>query len=302
MGRATATAVDARGPAWGAYVELLKPITWFPPMWAFACGLVASGANLAERWPLIVAGVALAGPLICGTSQVVNDWFDRHVDALNEPDRPIPSGRVPGRRALWFAIAWTMLSIAVAVALGPWVAAAGVLGMAFAWAYSAPPFRFKQNGWIGNAAVGLCYEGLPWFTAAAVALGAYPGNEILWLCLLYSAGAHGIMTLNDFKAIEGDLEMGIRSLPASLGPERAARLACWVMALPQLGVILLLVSWDRLWAAYAVGAVLLAQIACMARMLKDPRKFAPWYNATGVSLYVSGMMISAFAVRGLVGA
>ena len=81
MGRASASLARPRGPAWGAYLELLKPITWFPPMWAFACGLVASGAPLLERWPLIVAGVALAGPLICGTSQVVNDWFDRHVDA-----------------------------------------------------------------------------------------------------------------------------------------------------------------------------------------------------------------------------
>ena len=302
MGRATASAVDARGPAWGAYVELLKPITWFPPMWAFACGLVASGANLLERWPLIVAGVALAGPLICGTSQIVNDWFDRHVDALNEPKRPIPSGRVPGRRALWFAIVWTALSVVVAVALGPWVAAAGILGLVFAWAYSAPPLRFKQNGWLGNGAVAVCYEGLPWFTAAAVALGAYPGNEILWLCLLYSAGAHGIMTLNDFKAIEGDRAMGIKSLPASLGPERAARLACWVMAVPQLGVIMLLVAWDKPWAAAAIGVMLVAQIACMARMLTDPRKYAPWYNATGITLYVSGMMVSAFAVRGLVGA
>lgn len=302
MGRATASAVDARGPAWGAYVELLKPITWFPPMWAFACGLVASGANLLERWPLIVAGVALAGPLICGTSQIVNDWFDRHVDALNEPNRPIPSGRVPGRRALWFAILWTALSAAVAVALGPWVAAAGILGLVFAWAYSAPPLRFKQNGWLGNGAVAACYEGLPWFTAAAVALGAYPGNEILWLCLLYSAGAHGIMTLNDFKAIEGDRAMGIKSLPATLGPERAARLACWVMVLPQLGVIMLLVSWEKPMAAAAIGVMLVAQIACMARMLTDPRKYAPWYNATGITLYVSGMMVSAFAVRGLVGA
>ncbi|HNM26365.1 MAG TPA: efflux RND transporter permease subunit, partial [Saprospiraceae bacterium] len=40
-------------------------------------------------------GLVLAGPLLCGSSQVVNDWFDRHVDAINEPNRPIPSGRMP---------------------------------------------------------------------------------------------------------------------------------------------------------------------------------------------------------------
>ena len=66
-----------------AVLELLKPITWFAPMWALGCGVVSSGVPLAEiRWPVALAGVLLAGPLVCGTSQAVNDWFDRHVDAI----------------------------------------------------------------------------------------------------------------------------------------------------------------------------------------------------------------------------
>jgi chlorophyll synthase len=269
-------------------------------MWAFGCGLVASGQPLGQRWPLVLAGIGLAGPLICGTSQAVNDWFDREVDAINEPGRPIPSGRVPGRRGLYFAIAWTLLSALVALAIGPWVAAAGLLGLAFAWAYSAPPLRLKQNGWYGNAAVGLCYEGLPWFTAAAVAAGGLPSHHSIWLALLYSIGAHGIMTLNDFKSVEGDRRMGVRSLPAQLGPARAARLACVVMSVPQVAVVALLLHWSRPIEASLVGAFLLAQLALMSRMLKDPMARAPWYNATGVSLYVMGMLVSAFAVRALV--
>jgi chlorophyll synthase len=302
MGRAAASTLAPARASWSAYVELLKPITWFPPMWAFGCGLVASGQPIGQRWPWVVAGIALAGPLICGTSQVVNDWFDRHVDALNEPHRPIPSGRVPGRNALWFAIAWSLVSLAVAVALGPWIGIAGFVGLLLAWAYSAPPVRLKQNGWWGNAVVGLCYEGLPWFTAATVAIGALPSHHTLWLALLYSAGAHGIMTLNDFKAIEGDRQMGIRSLPAMLGRARAARLACVVMAVPQVVVVALLYAWGRPVEASIVAGVLVAQLACMARMLTDPKRFAPWYNATGVSLYVLGMLASAFGVRALVAA
>lgn len=302
MGRVTATVLDPVQPSWTAYLELLKPITWFPPMWAFGCGLVASGQALDERWPLILAGIALAGPLICGTSQVVNDWFDRHVDAINEPQRPIPSGRAPGRSALYFAIAWTVLSALVAISLGPWVAIAGIAGLLFAWAYSAPPLRLKQNGWFGNAAVGVCYEGLPWFTAAAVAAGTLPSHHTLWLALLYSIGAHGIMTLNDFKAIEGDREMGVRSLPVQLGVDRSVRLACGVMIIPQISVVLFLISWQRPLEAGIVGLSLVIQSILMIRLLKDPLRLAPWYNATGVTLYVLGMMVSAFAVRGLVGA
>ena len=114
-------------PAPSAIAELLKPITWFPPMWAFGCGVVASGVSVAERWPLILAGLLLAGPAVCATSQAVNDWFDREVDAINEPRRPIPSGRMPGRWGLYIAIGWTLLSLVLAATLGPVGFGAGLL-------------------------------------------------------------------------------------------------------------------------------------------------------------------------------
>ena len=282
-----------------AVLELLKPITWFAPMWAFGCGIVSAGEPLGPRLPMIVAGIALAGPLVCATSQAANDWFDRHVDAINEPDRPIPSGRIPGRWGLAIALVWTALSLEVAAALGAVVLGAACVGMALAWAYSAPPFRLKRNGWIGNAAVALCYEGLPWFTGAAVMTGAVPHGAVLALALLYSVGAHGIMTLNDFKSVEGDRAMGIDSLPVLLGVDRAARFACGVMVVPQVAVVVLLLAWSRPAYALAVGVLTAAQLLLMPRLLAQPREKAPWYGATGVSLYVLGMLVSAFAARAL---
>jgi chlorophyll synthase len=286
-------------PAPKAVLELLKPITWFPPMWAFGCGAVSSGMPASGRWPTVIAGILLAGPLVCATSQAVNDWFDRHVDAINEPNRPIPSGRIPGQWGLYIAILWTVLSLALAWWLGPLVLAAASVGLVLAWMYSAPPFRLKQNGWWGNSAVAVSYEGLPWITGAAVMLaGAMPDYRIFVLAALYSFGAHGIMTLNDFKSVEGDRQMKLGSLPVRLGPERAARLACVVMALPQFVVVALLFSgWGELYHALIVSVFLAVQLALMVRLLKDPRKLAPWYNATGVSLYVLGMLVSAFALR-----
>lgn len=279
-----------------AVLTLLKPITWFAPMWAFGCGAVSSGLPTEGRWLTIAAGIVLAGPLVCATSQAVNDWYDRHVDAINEPNRPIPSGRIPGVWGLIIGIAWTLLSMAVAYWIGIEVFWAACVGLVFAWAYSAPPLRFKQNGWLGNAAVGICYEGLPWLTGAMVIIGGTPGWEIFTIAGLYSLGAHGIMTLNDFKAIEGDRELGVRSLPVQLGAGRAARLACLVMAVPQMVVILLLLHWDAPYYAIGVIGLLLAQYMLMPKLLSDPEKYAPWYNATGTSLYVSGMLVTAFAL------
>ena len=266
-------------------------------MWAFACGVVASGVPLAQHWPVAVVGVLLAGPLVCATSQAVNDWFDRHVDAINEPHRPIPSGRMPGRWGLGLAVAWTALSLLTAVVLGPWGFAAAALGLLLAWAYSAPPLRLKRNGWWGNAACGLSYEGLAWVTGAAVmAGGQMPTLPSLILAALYSAGAHGIMTLNDFKAVAGDRQMGIRSLPVQLGVVGAAHVASWAMAVPQLAVAALLLHWDHPGHAAAVLALVAVQALMMRRFVQAPVERALWYSGFGVPLFVSGMMVSAAAI------
>lgn len=291
-----AVASRAAVPSAAAILELAKPVTWFPPMWAFMCGVVSSGVALGSRWQFLLAGVILAGPLVCGTSQAVNDWFDRHVDAINEPGRPIPSGRIPGRWGLWLAIGGSIVSAVVAALIGPWVFVAALVGLAFAWAYSAPPFRLKTSGIWGPAAVALSYEGLTWFTGASVMAGGLPDGRILALIGLYSLGAHGIMTLNDFKAVEGDRQMGIRSLPVTLGIVPAARVACIVMAVPQIVVVALLFHWGLLWHGAGVAALVAGQFGLMVRLLGDPRARTPWYNATGTSLYVFGMLGSAFGV------
>jgi chlorophyll synthase len=285
-------------PAPSTVAELLKPITWFPPMWAFGCGVVASGVPLEGRWLMVATGVLLAGPLVCATSQAVNDWFDRHVDAINEPHRPIPSGRMPGRWGLGVAIVWTLLSLLVAATLGPVGFGAAVVGLALAWAYSAPPLRLKRNGWWGNLACGVCYEGLAWVTGAAVmAGGGWPSAASLALAALYSLGAHGIMTLNDFKSIEGDTRTGIRSLPVQLGPRRAALAACWTMALPQAVVVVLLWNLDQPVHASIVAGLLGAQIVLMRRFVAAPVERATWYSALGINFFVLGMLASAFALR-----
>jgi chlorophyll/bacteriochlorophyll a synthase len=293
------TIQDRRLPEPRALLRLIKPITWFPPVWAFLCGAVSSGADLGAAWATVLLGMVLAGPVVCGMSQAANDWCDRHVDAVNEPDRPIPSGRVPGRWGLYVALAMSGLALALGLLLGPWGAGATLVAVLAAWAYSAEPVRLKRSGWWGPGLVGLSYEGLPWFTGAAVLLSAAPRFETIAIAALYAFGAHGIMTLNDFKALEGDRQHGVRSLPVVLGPEVAARIACTVMGMAQALVIAFLLVLGATWHALAVGLLLLAQVAAMRVLMRDPKAKAPWYNGTGVLFYVSGMMISAFALRSL---
>ena len=137
--------------------------------------VISSGMPVLANWYTVLAGVILAGPLVCAMSQAINDWHDRHVDAINEPHRPIPSGRIPGKWGLYIAGTWSVLSLLVATTLGQWVVIATTAGLILAWAYSAPPFRLKRNGWLGNAACGFSYESLAWVTG-------HSGNARRGLC------------------------------------------------------------------------------------------------------------------------
>jgi chlorophyll synthase len=284
-----------------AVLTLLKPVTWFPPMWAFTCGAISAGVPFThERWWTLALGIGLTGPLVCASSQAVNDWFDRHVDAINEPQRPIPSGRIPGQWGLVIAIGWSLLCVFWALPLGTFGLTAVALALAFSWAYSAPPFRFKRNGWLGNAAVGFTYEGLAWVTGAGIMLGStLPPPNILLVAALYSIGAHGIMTLNDFKAMAGDERMGVRSLPVLHGAKGAAWLASLIMLAAQAVVIGLLASWGRPMHALAIGVLAVVQAGLMLWFVRAPESRALYLSAFGVPFYVSGMMVSAFALRAL---
>ena len=124
-----------------------------------------------------------------------------------------------------------------------------------------------------------------------------PDMRVVVLALLYSFGAHGIMTLNDFKAVEGDTRMGVHSLPVQLGVDRAAKLACVVMAAPQVVVIWLLMRWGHPLHADIVAVLLAGQAILMMKLVAQPREWAARYNASGTTLYVLGMLTSAFALH-----
>ena len=81
---------------WKLRIQLMKPITWIPLIWGVICGAAASG-NFQWTISNILASLAcmlMSGPLLAGYTQTINDFFDREIDAINEPNRPIPSGKI----------------------------------------------------------------------------------------------------------------------------------------------------------------------------------------------------------------
>lgn len=239
----------------------------------------------------------MAGPVLCGFSQVINDYFDREVDAINEPHRLIPSGLVSTQQIVFTVSMLLLLGVVLAISLGPSVAILVAVGLVFAVFYSAPPFRAKRNGWVGNTLVAFSYEGLAW-VAGHLAFAPLTTATIL-IAVLYSLGSHGIMSINDYKSIDGDRLSGIRTIPVQYGPHRAAGMIVLTMDLAQIGVISALLYWN-LWIAAAVNLViLLLQLPIQRRFIREPLAMYLKFSAIGVSFFVWGMMVAAVGLRAL---
>lgn len=277
-------------------IALMKPVTWFAPGWAFLCGAVASGGLSWQPQPLsrLLIGVLMAGPILTGLSQVINDYCDRDVDAINEPQRLIPSGQISLRHVYILTVILTWIGTCIALFLGGSVALYVGLGLICALAYSIKPLRAKRNGWFGNALVAISYEGLAWL-AGHVAFGALTGQSVA-VALLYSLGAHGIMTVNDFKSMRGDTLMGIRSIPVQYGKVIAARMVVTIMGVAQIAVAGLLLHWGHPIAAGAVALLLAAQSIPNVRFIRDPEHNEVFFNATAIMLYVWGMLAAAIGL------
>jgi len=290
----------AKPPVLARSLALMKPITWFGPMWALLCGTIASGAS---TWALpdigrIVLGVVMAGPILCGVSQVINDYFDRDIDAVNEPGRLIPSGMVSMWQIVVTIAVLLTTGLAIGLYLGRSVALFVGIGLLMAVLYSAPPVRAKRNGWFGNTLVAISYEGLAWLAGHAI-FAPLTFASIL-IALLYSFGAHGIMSINDYKSLNGDRVAGIRTIPVQYGPHRAAWLIVLTMNLAQLGVIAAFLVWGNWIAAAIIGALLLAQLPLQRSFIQQPVERHLKFSAIGVSFFVWGMMVAAIGLRFLV--
>lgn len=295
------------GTSFGAWVRrsiiLMKPLTWFAAAWAFLCGAVASGDLSLSIGSIgrLFLGIIMAGPILCGLSQVINDFFDREVDAINEPQRLIPSGLISVRHVQILSVILTVTGSVIALFLGSEVALFVGIGLIFALSYSLKPIRAKRNGWVGNTLVAVSYEGLAWLAGhAALASTVIWQSPTVWqsttLAILYSISAHGIMTVNDFKSVPGDTQMGIRSIPVMYGKQKAAWLVVITMAVAQTIVILLLALWGNPIAASVVGLLLLAQILPYRRFIKDPENNAVFFNGSAIMLSVWGMLIAAIGL------
>ncbi|GAQ90364.1 chlorophyll synthase [Klebsormidium nitens] len=289
---------------WKIRLQLTKPVTWVPLIWGVLCGAAASGNFewTPEDVAKSVVTMFLSGPLLTGYTQTINDWYDREIDAINEPYRPIPSGAIPESDVI--AQIWVLLLGGLAVAYGldvwaghefPIVLALSAGGSFLSYIYSAPPLKLKQSGWIGNYALGSSYISLPWWAGQAVFGSITP--DVVVLTLLYSIAGLGIAIVNDFKSIEGDRAMGLNSLPVAFGVDTAKWICVASIDATQLSVAAYLAATGQTTYAAVLLGLILPQIFFQYKyFIPDPIKNDVKYQASAQPFLVFGLLTTALAI------
>ena len=289
---------------WKIRLQLMKPVTWIPLIWGVICGAAASG-GFQWRWPDVLASLAcmlMSGPLLAGYTQTLNDYYDREIDAINEPYRPIPSGAIPLGQVKAQIVVLLVAGLAVAWGLDWWAGHSTpvllllALGGSFvSYIYSAPPLKLKQNGWLGNYALGASYIALPWWAGQAL-FGRLTWATAL-LTLAYSLAGLGIAVVNDFKSVEGDRAMGLRSLPVVFGTERASWISAAMIDGFQLAMVAVLIAIGQHLAAVLLVLLIIPQITFQdIWLLRDPVAFDVKYQASAQPFLVLGMLVTALAI------
>ncbi len=284
-------------------LQLMKPITWIPLMWGIICGAASSGNYTwtLENVLISAACMLLAGPLLTGYTQILNDYYDRDIDAINEPYRPIPSGAISLPQVviqIWLLL---LAGIGLAYALDQWaghefptITALAIGGSFLSYIYSAPPLKLKQNGWIGSFALGASYIAIPWWTGHA--LFGQLDSTIVLLTLFYSFSGLGIAIINDFKSVEGDRQLGLKSLPVMFGVTNAAWICVLMIDVFQAGIAAYLISIHQNLYATVLILLIIPQITFQDMyFLRDPLKNDVKYQASAQPFLVLGMLVAALA-------
>ncbi|MBV8933906.1 MAG: UbiA family prenyltransferase [Kutzneria sp.] len=225
---------------------------WYPGLVGLAGAALPDGPH--PLWPMAAAW--LVPTLGWVSAHYWGDYFDRHLDAIDKPQRPIPSGRLSPRAAVVSG------SVCAAVALGvvvvtDWRAVVLLVGaLAGAVAYSR---WLKASGIAGNLARGTL--GLLAFLFGTLMTAPYPPAWAVPFALVFLVHDTASNLVGAVRDVDGDRTGGYRTVPVRRGPVVAASIAC------SLYVASMVLAFGVMWSLppYAAGMpLLLFAIACGA--------------------------------------
>ena len=247
-----------------AYLEILRPSVCLMTVLALVVGAIVSQSIVFPQFVLAI----LAGFLITGGGNIINDYFDVRTDRINAPKRPIPSGRFPKNFALpYFAIV-SVLGLVFAFSINANFFVIALVNFVVSTIYS---WKLKTTPLIGNITVS--YLGAISFFAVGLITMNFSQTLVHPIFILAVIGFFGTLAreiLKDIRDVKGDKAINAKTLPI-ITSTGTARIVANVFLF--IGIILLFTPyvWGMFKFVYLISLIP-ALLVCLYTYLKPPEK------------------------------
>lgn len=250
------------------YLRLIRPVNCLMMGVGVIVGAaLASPHDLGISWLNLVYGF-VTGFALTAASMAINDYYDREIDAVNEPNRPIPSGLVKPREALAFAFVLTAIGFAAAYLTNSERALCLVVAI-FAWlVFVAYTTVGKRSGLPGNFLVSTCVA-VPFIYGSVAIVNSVELNVLVFASMGFLSNT-GREVTKGIADVKGDEMRNVKTLAVRYGQKNAA-IAATIFYL--LAVLLSPIPWllrlVSFWFIPLVAVTDFGLVASSSLLLKD---------------------------------
>ncbi len=200
------------------YLEIMRPVNSIMLGVAIIVGaFITSGPQILDNWLILLYGF-LTGSSMSGAAMAINDYYDRKIDAINEPTRVIPSGRISPRSAVIFTGVLSVIGFTSSILISFEALTIAALAWLILIAYS---YKGKKMGFIGNLMVGFSVA-LPFLYGGVISGSITAALSFSSIAFLANTGREITKGIVDIK---GDRKEGVKTIAVTSGENTAARVA-----------------------------------------------------------------------------
>ncbi|MDH7477066.1 MAG: geranylgeranylglycerol-phosphate geranylgeranyltransferase [Candidatus Bathyarchaeota archaeon] len=201
----------------GGYLRLMRPINCLMMGFAVIVGAALANPNvLGFSWQNLIYGFFI-GFALTAASMAINDYYDREIDAVNEPKRPIPSGLIKPKNALIFALALTALGFAAAFLTNIFCFLIAIIAWIIFVTYTTVG---KRSGLPGNFLVSTCVA-MPFIYGSVAAINMVMPNVLIFVLMVFLSNTGREIT-KGIVDVQGDRMQNVKTLAVLYGERKAA--------------------------------------------------------------------------------
>jgi len=278
------------------YLRLMRPVNCTMMGFAVLVGAVLANPQIGSlNWLYILFGF-LTGFMFCAAAMVINDYYDRKIDAINEPQRPIPSGTIKPKESLVFMAGLVVVGFVFSLLVAPFAFlcfAVAAVSLVITVTYLTVG---KRSGLPGNFLVSACVA-IPFIYGSVTTIGTVGSNVLLFASMAFLSNTGREIT-KGIVDVKGDSAEGVKTLAVQFGEKTAAILA---VAFFIFAVFLTPVTWllglVGVWFVPFVLVTDIGLIVCSVLLLLDhSRETARRIKKVVLYLFLVGLLAYLFGV------